>query len=57
MVVSPRNVQRAEEYFRGMGVCIVAVSYYLRGFIVEPVLEKAYLDEKVKGVDEIGASV
>ena len=38
LVVSLRNTQRAEEYFRGMGVRMVTGRRYLRGFIGNPVL-------------------
>ena len=33
LVVAPRNVARAEEFFRGMGLQIVTGSWYLGGFI------------------------
>ena len=33
LVVAPRNVPRAEEFFRGMGVNIVTGSCYLGGFV------------------------
>ena len=33
LVMAPRNVPRAEKFFRGMGVKIVTGSRYLRGFV------------------------
>ena len=52
LVVSPQNVPRAEEYFRGMRVHVVTGSCYLGGFIGDPVTEKAWLDDKVRGWTE-----
>ena len=49
LFVSPRNVQRAEEYFRGMGFRMVTRRRYIGGFIVDPVLDKAWMYEKLKG--------
>ena len=40
---------REEKYFRGMGVREVTGRRYLCGFVGDPVTEKAWLDEKVKG--------
>ena len=53
LVVSPRNVLRAEAYFRGMGVCMVTVRRYLVGFIGDPESEKAWLKYKVKGCPKL----
>ena len=33
LVVAKRNVPRAKEYFRGMGIQVVTGSIYLGGFI------------------------
>ena len=40
LVVAPRNVARAEEFFRGMGLQIVTGSWYLGGFIGDGAAEK-----------------
>ena len=53
LVVSPRVVLKAEEYFRGMGVRVVSGICYLGGFIGDPVSEDAWLDEKLKGWREL----
>ena len=49
LVISLRNVLRAEEYFRGMGVHMVNGSRYLNGFMGYPVTEKVCIDENIKG--------
>ena len=49
LVFSPWNTLSVEEYFRGMGVSVVTGNCYLRGFIGDPVTEKAWLDENIKG--------
>ena len=48
LVIYPWNVQRAEAYFSGIGVSVVAGSHYLSGFIGDPNSEKACLDDTVK---------
>ena len=57
LVVSTRNIQRAEEYFRGIKVRMFTRSRYLGEFIGDPVLEKEWLDEKVKRVGVLVGSV
>ena len=55
LVVSLRNVQRAEAHFRGMEVCVVAGSRDLIGFIGDPDSYKAWIYEKVTGwTDSVG---
>ena len=49
LVISPLNVRRSEESFRWMGVRVFTGSHNLGGFINEPLSEKAWLDEKLKG--------
>ena len=49
LVVDPRNVAQAEEFFRGMGLKLVTGSRYLRGFIGEGEAEKSWLEGKVAG--------
>ena len=48
LFVLPRNSQRAEEYFRGMGVGVVTGSRHLSSFIGEIVPDKSWLDKKLK---------
>ena len=47
LVVLLRNVTRAEEYFKRMGVRMVSISCYINGFIGEPVKEQEWLNDKV----------
>ena len=49
LVVDLRNVTRAEEFFRGMGVKIVTGSRYLGGFVGDRAAENSWLTEKVQG--------
>ena len=49
LVVAPRNVARAEEFFRGMVLQVVTGSWYLGGFIGYGAAEKRWLAGKVEG--------
>ena len=48
LVVSPRNVPRAEEFFRGVGGVIVTGSRYLWGFFGDGAAEDSWLADKVQ---------
>ena len=48
-VVAERNVPRAKEYFRGMGIQVVTGSIYLGGFVGEREAEAIWINEKVDG--------
>ena len=47
LVVAERNVPRAKEYFRGMGIQVVTGSRYLGGFVGEREAEASWIKEKV----------
>ena len=49
LVVSEKNVPRAKEYFRRMGVQVVTGSRYLGGCIGEQEKEEQWVQEKVEG--------
>ena len=49
LVVADRNVPRAKEYFRGMGIQVVTGSRYLCGFVREREAEAILIQEKVEG--------
>ena len=53
LVVAPRNVARAEKFFRGMGVKIVTGSHYLGFFVRYRAAEYSWLEEKVQGWAEL----
>ena len=46
--VAPRNMDRAEEFFQGMGIQIVTGSRYLGVFIGDEEAEKSWLVGKVE---------
>ena len=52
LVVAPRNVAMAEEFFKGMGVMMVAGSRYLGGYIGDKETEDIWLNKKVKGWED-----
>ena len=52
LVVAERNVPRAKEYFRGMGVQVVTGSRYFGGFIGERETEDQWIKAKVEGWEE-----
>ena len=52
LVVAPRNVAWAGEFFKGMGIKVVTESRYLGGFIGEGEAEKSWLAGKVTGWTE-----
>ena len=49
LVVSEKNLPRAKEYFRRMGVQVVTGSRYLGGYIGERETEAQWVKEKVEG--------
>ena len=49
LVVAPRNVAWAEDFFRGMGLKFVTGRSYLGGFIREGEAKKMFLADKVAG--------
>ena len=49
LVVSQRNVPRAEEFFCGMGENIVTGSRYLGGFVGYRAAEDSCMEEKIQG--------
>ena len=49
LVVAERNVPRAKEYFRGMGIQVVAGSRYLGGYVGKRAAEVVWIQEKVEG--------
>ena len=49
LVVSEKNVPRANTFFRGMGVKVVTGSRYLGGYTGERAAEAAWVQEKVEG--------
>ena len=56
LILTPRNVARAEKFFRGMGMQIVTGSRYLGGFIGDAAAEKSWLAGKVEGwAESVGA--
>ena len=50
LVVSPKNIPRAEEYFRGMGLCVFTRSFYLGDFTSEQAVETVWIKNKVQGL-------
>ena len=55
LVVAQGNMDRAEEFFRGMGLKFVKGSWYLGGFIGYGAAEKRWLARKVEGwVESVG---
>ena len=52
LAVAPRNVARAEDFFRGMGIKIFNRSWYLGGFVGDRAAEDGWLAEKVQGWKE-----
>ena len=52
LVVAKRNVPRAKEYFRGMGIQVVTGSRYIGGFVGEREAEASWIKEKVDRWDE-----
>ena len=48
LFVSPRNVLKADDQLRGVGLRLVTGSRYFRGFIGDPVSEKELINKKVK---------
>ena len=52
LVVAPRNVSRAEDFFQGMGIKVVTGSCYLGGFVGDWEVENRWLAEKVQGWTE-----
>ena len=53
LVVVSRNVERAEKFFRGMGMNIVTGSWYLGCFIGDRAAEDIWLADKVQGWMEL----
>ena len=49
LVVAKRNVPRAKEYFRGIGIQVVTGSRYLGGLVGERAAEVSRIQEKVEG--------
>ena len=49
LAMSPRNVPRAESFFRGYGLQIVMGRRYLRGFMGSEAAQNLWLGEKVGG--------
>ena len=49
LVVAERNVPRAKEYFRGMGIQVMTGSRYLDRFIGVRAVEVRWIKEKVEG--------
>ena len=47
--MDPRNLARAEEFFRGMGIQVVTGHQYLGGFIGDREAEKRCLADKITG--------
>ena len=52
LVVAERNVTWAKEYFRGMGIKVVAESRYPGRFIGERDAEASWIKDKVEGSAE-----
>ena len=52
LVLAPRNVAMAEEFFRGMGMKIITGGRYLGGFVGDRADEDRWLSEKVQGWTE-----
>ena len=48
-MVAERNVPRATEYFRGMGIQLVTGSRYLGGFVEERETEEQWVQTKIAG--------
>ena len=53
LVVSPRNVAKSEELFRGMGMKIVTGSRYLGGLLVDREAEDTWMEYKVHRWEEL----
>ena len=53
MVVDLRNVARAKEFFRVMGMSVVTGSFFLGGFVGDRDEETMWLYEKVQGWAEL----
>ena len=53
LVVAPRNVARAEEFFHGMGINIITGSWYLGSFVGNRTAEYIWLAAKVQGWTEL----
>ena len=53
LVVAPWNVDRDEDFFRGMVMIVVTGRRYLVGFIGYQDAETMWLDEKVQGWAEL----
>ena len=49
LVVLEKNVPRAKEYFRGMGIQVVTGSRYIGGYVGERETEGQWVQEKVEG--------
>ena len=49
LVVAPRNVERGELFFRGMGIKVVTGSLYPRGLVGDRESKDIWLAEKVQG--------
>ena len=52
LVVTPGNVDRSEEHFRGLGIRVVTGHQYLGGFLGDVLAEKEWLGKKVEGWTE-----
>ena len=51
-MVDERNVPRAKDYFRGMGIQVVTGSQYLGRIVEEQAVEDRWIQEKVEGYAE-----
>ena len=47
--MTPGNVARAEEHFRGLGIHVVTGHRYLGGYIRDREAEMSWLEAKIKG--------
>ena len=52
LVVAPRKVARAEDFFSGMGIKVVTDRRYLRIFVGDREAEDSWMVEKVQGWSE-----
>ena len=52
LVVAPRNVERSEEHFRGLGIWVVTGHRYLGGFLGDVLAEREWLGKKIQGWKE-----
>ena len=57
LVVSPRNVPRAEAFFRGCRLQIVTGSRFLRVFVVKKDVQELCMGGKVKGWRDLFATL